>query len=45
VLAAPKEEWMPKSWERGFGKGINSSHNEQAKKLLKLCMNIHLGGF
>jgi hypothetical protein len=29
----------------GFGKGINPSRKEQAKKLLKLCMNIHLGGF
>jgi len=45
VLAAQKEEWIPKSWEKGFGKGINPSHKEQAKKLLKLCMNIHLGGF
>jgi hypothetical protein len=36
---------MPKSWEKDFGRSFKSISEEQAKKLLKLCMNIYLGGF
>jgi hypothetical protein len=45
VLAAPKEEWIPKSWKMILANALNPSHKEQTKKLLKLCMSIYLGGF